>query len=101
VGTAFRRRRAQQPELSGVIRQTLIQIETPDAIRGRVSAVNSLFVGTANQLGDFRAGVMGEAFGAIPSVLIGGGIGTVLVVLAAIKAFPALFWVGGFRARRR
>jgi MFS family permease len=75
--------------VSVVIRQTLVQLETPDAMRGRVSAVNSLFVGTSNQLGDFRAGTMAALFGTVPSVLIG-GIGTLLVVAVSIKAFPAL-----------
>jgi MFS family permease len=67
--------------VSVVIRQTLIQVETPDAMRGRVSAVNSLFTGTANQLGDFRAGV-----------LIG-GVSTLMVVLIGMRAFPALLRV--------
>jgi hypothetical protein len=82
--------------VSVVIRQTLVMIETPDAMRGRVGAVNSLFVGTANQLGDFRAGTLAWMIGTIPSVLVG-GIGTVLVVLAFMKAFPALFGADGFR----
>ena len=55
-----------------VIRQTLVQLETPDAMRGRVSAVNTLFVGTANRLGDFRAGLTAAWFGTVPAVLIGG-----------------------------
>jgi MFS family permease len=75
--------------VSVVIRQTLVQLETPDAMRGRVSAVNSLFVGTSNQLGDFRAGTMAALFGTVPAVLIG-GIGTLLVVAVSLKVFPAL-----------
>lgn len=82
--------------ISVVIRQTLVMIETPDDMRGRVSAVNSLFVGTANQLGDFRAGTLAWLIGTIPSVLVG-GIGTVLVVLAFVKLFPDLFQANGFR----
>jgi hypothetical protein len=66
-----------------------VQLETPDAMRGRVSAVNSLFVGTSNQLGDFRAGTMAALFGTVPAVLIG-GIGTLLVVAVSLKVFPAL-----------
>jgi hypothetical protein len=54
-----------------------------------VSAVNFLFIGTSNQLGDFRSGVTAEWFGAVPSVLIG-GIGTLVVVAACIVAFPQL-----------
>jgi MFS family permease len=60
--------------VSTVIRQTLIQTATPDAMRGRVFAVNSLFYGTAGQLGAFRAGVMAEYIGAVGSVLVGGGV---------------------------
>ena len=51
--------------VSVVIRQTLVQLQTPDPMRGRVSAVNSLFVGTSNQLGDFRAGTMAALFGTV------------------------------------
>ena len=57
--------------VSVVIRMTLVQIETPDDMRGRVNAVNSLFAGTSNQLGDFRAGTMAAWLGAIPAVLVG------------------------------
>jgi MFS family permease len=86
--------------VSVVIRQTLVQLETPDAMRGRVSAVNSLFVGTSNQLGDFRAGTMAAAFGTIPAVLIG-GIGTLVVVAASIRLFPALLRVESLSTPRR
>jgi MFS family permease len=85
--------------VSVVIRQTLVQLETPDAMRGRVSAVNSLFVGTSNQLGDFRAGTMAALFGTVPSVLIG-GIGTLLVVAVSIRAFPALLRIESLSAGR-
>jgi MFS family permease len=78
-----------------VIRQTLVQLETPDAMRGRVSAVNTLFVGTANRLGDFRAGLMATWFGTVPAVLVG-GFGILLVVVIWAKAFPALFRVERF-----
>jgi MFS family permease len=78
--------------VSVVFRMSLVQLHTPDDMRGRVSAVNSLFVGTSNQLGDFRAGVSAALFGAVPAVLIG-GIGTLAVVLIWIKAFPALYRV--------
>lgn len=86
--------------LSIVVRQPIIQLETPDDMRGRVSAVNSLFIGTSNQIGEFRAGLTAEWFGTVPSVLIG-GIGTLLVVLIWIKAFPALFRVDTFESRYR
>jgi MFS family permease len=75
--------------ISVVIRQSLVQIETPDAMRGRVSAVNSMFVGTSNQLGEFESGVTAAWFGAVPAVLIG-GIGTIIVATAWMRLFPAL-----------
>jgi MFS family permease len=86
--------------LSIVIRQPVIQLETPDAMRGRVSAVNALFIGTSNQIGEFRSGVTAAWFGTIPSVLIG-GVGTLLVVLIWVKAFPALFRMTSFEQRYR
>ncbi|MBM3527837.1 MAG: MFS transporter [Alphaproteobacteria bacterium] len=76
--------------ISVVIRMTLIQLETPDAMRGRVSSVNSLFVIASNQLGDFRAGLMASWIGTIPAVLVG-GVGTLLVVLIGRKAFSELY----------
>jgi MFS family permease len=78
--------------VSVVIRQTLIQLETPDDMRGRVSAVNSLFTGTANQLGDFRAGAMASVYGTASAVLIG-GISTLVVLLIGLRAFPSLLRV--------
>jgi hypothetical protein len=75
--------------VSVVIRDTLIQVGTPDLMRGRVSAVHSLFIGTSNQLGQFRAGLTADWFGAIPAVIIGGAA-TLLVVVAGLKAFPEL-----------
>jgi MFS family permease len=86
--------------LSVVIRQPLIQLETPDAMRGRVSAVNSLFIGTSNQIGEFRAGLTAHYFGTIPAVVIG-GVGTLLVVGLWIRAFPALYRVYTFQQRYR
>ncbi len=75
--------------VSVVIRQTLVQLETPDAMRGRVSAVNALFIGASNQLGEFRAGAMAAAIGAVGAVLVGGA-GTVLVAALWRRWFPAL-----------
>jgi MFS family permease len=75
--------------VSVVIRWSLIQIHTPDAMRGRVTAVNSLFTGTSNQLGDFESGLTASWFGAVTSVLIG-GVGTVVVALVWMRIFPAL-----------
>ena len=81
--------------VSVVARQTLIQLHTPDAMRGRVNAVSSMFVVASNQLGQFRAGAMANWIGAIPTVLIG-GVGTLIVVLACWRMFPALARVDRF-----
>jgi MFS family permease len=85
--------------VSVVIRQTLVQLETPDAMRGRVSAVNSLFVQASNQLGEFRAGLLASLIGTIPTVLIG-GIGTLLVVAVGRKVFSELYRVDSFGTGR-
>lgn len=78
--------------ISVVIRMTLVQLETPDDMRGRVSSVNSLFVIASNQLGDFRAGLMAAWIGTIPAVLVG-GFGALLVVLIGRKVFSELYRV--------
>jgi MFS family permease len=75
--------------VSVVIRMTLVQLGTPDAVRGRVTAVNGLFIGASNQLGEFRAGTMAAWFGAIPAVLIG-GVGTLMIVALWSRLFPDL-----------
>ncbi len=75
--------------VSVVIRFSLVQIETPDEMRGRVSAINYLFVGSSNTLGEFRAGVNAAWFGTVASVLIG-GIGSLLVALLWMRLFPDL-----------
>jgi MFS family permease len=75
--------------VSVVIRQTLVQLRTPDAMRGRVGAVNALFIGTSNQLGEFESGILAGLMGAVPSVLLG-GLGTVVVAVLWIKLFPQL-----------
>jgi hypothetical protein len=64
--------------ISVYIRATLIQLATPDDVRGRVSAVNTVFIGASNELGEFRAGAMGAMIGIVPSVVVG-GLGTLLV----------------------
>jgi hypothetical protein len=86
--------------ISVVIRMTLIQIETTDDMRGRVSAVNSLFVIASNQLGDFRAGLMAFWFGTIPAVLVG-GVGALLVVMIGRKIFAELYRVETLDTARR
>jgi hypothetical protein len=75
--------------VSVVIRQTLVQVRTPDAMRGRVSAVNSLFIDTSNQLGGFESGAAAALFGPVASV-VGGGIATILVVAAVGRWWPEL-----------
>jgi MFS family permease len=84
---------------SVVIRMTLIQLETPDDMRGRVSSVNSLFVTASNQLGDFRAGLMAAWLGVIPAVMVG-GVGALLVVLVGRKVFNPLYRVESFETPR-
>jgi MFS family permease len=86
--------------ISVVIRLTLLQLETPDDMRGRVSAVNSLFVSMSNQIGDFRAGLVAHFIGAVPAVLVG-GVGTLLTVLLCIRLFPELYRVEGFHRKDR
>lgn len=75
--------------VSVVVRQTLVQIETPNAMRGRVSAVNSVFIGASNQLGEFESGATAALLGPVGSV-VAGGIGTLLVAAWWLKGFPAL-----------
>lgn len=75
--------------VSVYVRSTMVQIATPDEMRGRVSAVNSLFIGTSNEMGEFESGVTARWFGTVPAVVIG-GIGTLLVVGAWMWRFPAL-----------
>jgi len=72
-----------------VIRSTLVQLETPDDMRGRVSAVNSIFIGASNQLGEFESGATAALMGPVGSVLLG-GVGTLLVAGSWMKLFPAL-----------
>lgn len=75
--------------ISMVIRGAFVQLQTPDEMRGRVGAVNGLFIGASNQLGDFRAGVSAAWFGTVPAVLIG-GVGAILVTGLWIRLFPEL-----------
>lgn len=75
--------------VSVVIRSTLIQLRTPDEMRGRVAAVNLLFIGSSNQLGEFESGVLASLVGAVPAVVIG-GLGTLLVTAAFMRLFPSL-----------
>lgn len=75
--------------VSVVTRLTLTQLETPDEMRGRVAAVNSIFIGASNQLGEFESGVTAAAFGAVGSVVLG-GVGSMLIAAAWTRLFPDL-----------
>jgi MFS family permease len=75
--------------VSVVIRATLVQIATPDAMRGRVNAVDMIFIGASNELGQFESGLTAQWFGAVPSVVLG-GIGTLIVTGLWAWLFPAL-----------
>lgn len=75
--------------ISVIIRGTLVQLSTPDKMRGRVSAVNSLFIGTSNEFGQFESGLTAQWFGTVPAVVIG-GVGTLLVIALWAWWFPEL-----------
>ena len=75
--------------ISVFIRSTLVQFDTPDAMRGRVAAVNSVFIGASNELGEFESGAMAAAIGTVPAVVVG-GIGTLVVCGLWMRWFPAL-----------
>ena len=83
--------------ISVVIRHSLVQIGTPDEMRGRVSAVNSIFIGTSNQLGEFESGVTAALFGVVPAVVIGGA-GTIVVVMLWMVLFPQLLRVDSLKS---
>ena len=75
--------------VSVVVRMTLVQIETPNEMRGRVSAVNSIFIGASNQLGEFESGATAAVFGPVGSVVLG-GVATLLIAAAWLRYFPDL-----------
>jgi MFS family permease len=83
--------------ISVVIRSTLLLVRTPDAMRGRISAVNSIFIGASNQLGGFESGVAAAFFTPVLAV-VGGGLGTILVVLTVALLFPELRRLGRLAA---
>ena len=72
-----------------VIRQSLVQLRTPDDMRGRVGAVNSMFIAASNQLGDFRAGAAAAAFGTVPAVVMG-GVTAIVITLIWMRLFPTI-----------
>ncbi|MBB2155386.1 MFS transporter [Gluconacetobacter diazotrophicus] len=75
--------------ISVVVRGALVQLRTPDEMRGRVSAVNMLFIGSSNQLGEFESGMLASLIGPVEAVVLG-GIGTIVVTLLWMRMFPAL-----------
>ena len=85
--------------VSIVVRGTLIQLLTPDEMRGRVFAVNSIFVGSSNELGAFESGITAQFFGPVASV-VGGGIGTIVVVLAVVFKWPEVLAIGSLHSIR-
>ncbi len=85
--------------ISVVVRHTLVQMLTPDAMRGRVSAVNGVFITASNELGGMESGFVAGLFGPVISV-VGGGIGTILVVLASMALWPQLLKIGSLGSIR-
>jgi MFS family permease len=78
--------------VSVVVRSTLIPMKTPDNVRGRVNAVNAMFIGTSNQLGEFESGLTASLFGVMPAVLLG-GIGTIIIAILWMRLFPELLHI--------
>jgi MFS family permease len=76
-------------QISVFVRTALVQFATPDEMRGRVSAVSSLFIGASNELGEFESGITAALLGTVPAVVVG-GVGTLIVVLVWMRLFPAL-----------
>jgi hypothetical protein len=75
--------------VSVVIRRVVVQVSTPDEMRGRVSAVESVFIGASNELGEFESGVTAAWFGVVPAAMLG-GVGTLAVVVLWSRLFPQL-----------
>jgi MFS family permease len=86
--------------VSVIVRHTLVQLGTPDEMRGRVSAVNSVFIGASNEVGQFESGITAQWLGAVPAVVVG-GIGTVGVVAVWAWMFPELRQVDAFTEKRQ
>src|SRR2546429_7640441 len=79
--------------VSVIIRGSIVQLVTPDEMRGRVSAVNNIFIGTSNEFGALESGLTAALFGPLISV-VGGGIGTILVVIGAAWKWPEIWKIG-------
>jgi MFS family permease len=77
--------------ISVFVRSMLVQLQTPDEIRGRVSAVNSVFIGASNELGEFESGVTAAWFGLVPAIVLG-GVATILVTALWSRVFFPQLW---------
>jgi hypothetical protein len=86
--------------ISVVVRATLGQLLTPDEMRGRVSAVNAIFIGSSNELGEFESGIAARYFGAVAAV-VAGGVGTILVVFAVALRWPIVQRLGSLHEAGR
>lgn len=84
--------------VSMYVRQSLVQLETPDAMRGRVSAVSQLFIGASNELGELESGVTARLLG-VTRAIVAGGVGTIVIVLAWARVFPELRDVDHFESK--
>ena len=85
--------------VSVVVRHTLVQLLTPDPMRGRVSAVNNVFIGSSNELGALESGLTAALWGPVVSVVVG-GVGTILVVFAVAIIWPEIRRIGALRDAR-
>jgi hypothetical protein len=85
--------------VSVIIRATLVQLRTPDEMRGRVMAVDMVFIGTSNELGQFESGLTAQWFGTVPAVLLG-GVGTLAVIGLWAWKFPELRRAGELGAMK-
>ncbi|MGC2820437.1 MAG: MFS transporter, partial [Candidatus Sulfotelmatobacter sp.] len=83
--------------ISVIIRATLVQLRTPDEMRGRVMAVDMVFIGTSNELGQFESGLTAQWFGTVPAVVLG-GVGTLLIIALWAWIFPDLRRLGSLDA---
>ncbi len=85
--------------ISVIIRATLVQLRTPDEMRGRVMAVDMVFIGTSNELGQFESGLTAQWFGTVPAVILG-GVGTLVVIAVWAWRFPELRRAGALGAMK-
>jgi hypothetical protein len=85
--------------ISVIIRATLVQLRTPDEMRGRVMAVDMVFIGTSNELGQFESGLTAQWFGTVPAVVLG-GVGTLVVIGLWAWWFPELRRAGALGAMK-